>query len=110
MADLIKNLQAMLDAGQDSALLRFTLGSQFFKQESYRQAVEHLRAALEQDQGYSAAWKMLGKALQASGEPDGARDAYISGIAAAEQKGDLQAAREMKVFLKRTEKALTSGR
>jgi hypothetical protein len=36
----------------------------------------------------------------------GARDAYLSGIGAAEQKGDVQAAKEMKVFLKRAEKAL----
>jgi predicted Zn-dependent protease len=106
MIDMIKNLQAMLDAGQDNALLRFTLGSQLFGQQALEPAVEHLRAAVEQDPGYSAAWKMLGKALQASGDPAGARDAYISGIAAAEQKGDMQAAREMKVFLKRAQQAL----
>ena len=106
MSAMIKNLQAMLDAGQDNALLRFTLGSQLFKQQSLQPAVEHLRAAVAHDPGYSAAWKMLGKALQESRDHAGARDAYISGIAAAEQKGDVQAAREMKVFLKRAEKAL----
>lgn len=106
MNDMIKNLQAMLDAGQDNALLRFTLGSQLFRQQALQPALEHLRAAVQQDPGYSAAWKLLGKALQASGDPAGARDAYISGIAAAEQKGDVQAAREMKVFLKRAEKEL----
>jgi Tfp pilus assembly protein PilF len=106
MSDMIKNLQAMLDAGQDSALLRFTLGSQLFAQQALRPALEHLRAAVEQDPGYSAAWKVLGRALQASGDVVGARDAYLSGIGAAEQKGDVQAAKEMKVFLKRAEKAL----
>ena len=110
MSDMIKNLQAMLDAGQDNALLRFTLGSQLLKQESLQPAVEHLHAAVEHDPLYSAAWKMLGKALQASGDPAGARDAYLSGIAAAEQKGDVQAAKEMKVFLKRAEKELAEDR
>ena len=48
-----------------------------------------------------AAWKALGKALVAAGDPAGALTAYERGIAVAEAKGDIQAAREMKVFAKR---------
>ena len=50
--------------------------------------------------GYSAAWKLLGKAL-VTAEPAQAAQAWRSGIAAAEAKGDKQAAREMQVFLRR---------
>jgi len=44
---------------------------------------------------------MLGKALAAAARPAEAQEAYRQGIAAAERKGDVQAAKEMKVFLKR---------
>jgi len=35
-----------------------------------------------------------------------AADAYEQGIAVAEERGDIQAAKEMRVFLKRSNKAL----
>jgi Flp pilus assembly protein TadD len=66
-------------------------------------AIPHLRAATAQDAHYSAAWKLLGKALAATGEAEAAREAYTKGIAAAEAKGDKQAAKEMMVFRKRLE-------
>ncbi len=106
---MIENLQAMLDSGQDNALLRFTLGSQLLKAGDVEQALPHLAAAVAQDAGYSAAWKLYGKALVEAGELAQARVVYRQGIEAAERKGDIQAAREMKVFLKRTDKALNAG-
>jgi Tfp pilus assembly protein PilF len=107
---MIENLEAMLAAGQDNALLRFTLGSEFFKEDELEQAVKHLRAAVSHDPNYSAAWKIYGKALQAMGDLAEARVAFESGIAAAERHGDVQAAKEMKVFLKRVLKALDADR
>jgi predicted Zn-dependent protease len=50
---------------------------------------------------YSAAWKIYGKALTASGRENEAREAYAQGIAAANRNGDIQAAKEMSVFLRR---------
>jgi Tfp pilus assembly protein PilF len=91
----------MLASGQDNALLRFTLGSALFKNGDAQRALEHLRVAVTQDPDYSAAWKIYGKALQAIDDRDGAELAFITGIKAAENKGDIQAAREMKVFLRR---------
>ena len=99
-----ENLEAMLAAGQDNALLRFTLGNVLLKQGETQGAVEHLRQAVSQDPGYSAAWKVYGKALQALGDAEAAAKAYETGIAAAGKKGDIQAAREMQVFLKRLRK------
>ena len=106
---LLENLEAMLAAGQDNALLRFTLGSQLLKLGEQQAAIQHLRAAVLHDPGYSAAWKTLGKALQESGDYAAARDVYLQGIEAAGRKGDMQAAREMSVFLRRTEKALADS-
>ena len=58
-------------------------------------------AAVQHDPGYSAAWKILGKALTEIGDNEAAGAAYQKGIKIAEVKGDIQAAKEMKVFLKR---------
>ncbi len=99
-----ENLEAMLAAGQDNPLLRFTLGNVLLKQGEANAAVEHLREAVRQDPGYSAAWKVYGRALQSLGDVDGAIQAFETGIAAARQKGDVQAAKEMQVFLKRLRK------
>jgi len=100
----IENLEAMLEKGQDNALLRFALGSAFIKYEKYAAAAEHLAQAVAYDPGYSAAWKLYGKSLEKLEKKDEAVEVYSKGIKAAEEKGDVQAAREMKVFLKRLQK------
>lgn len=100
----IQNLEAMLESGQDNALLRFTLGSAFLKHKKYDQAAEHLARAVEMDPDYSAAWKTYGKALYEAGRFDEAAEVYRQGLEAARRKGDKQAEKEMEVFLKRIEK------
>ena len=101
---MIEKLEAMLASGQDSALLRFSLGTAYLKQENIEQAALHLQQAVHQDPEYSAAWKAYGKALTRLGRMDAAQQAYQAGIAVAEKKGDIQAAKEMRVFLKRIQK------
>ncbi|MBI3716134.1 MAG: tetratricopeptide repeat protein [Betaproteobacteria bacterium] len=98
---MIENFEKMLASGKDSALLRFSLGNEYAKAGQPARAVEHLQAAVRLDPGYSAAWKWLGKALAGLERKDEAKRAYEQGIAAAEAKGDKQAAKEMAVFLKR---------
>ena len=101
---MLDNLKALLAAGQDNALLRYTLGNALLNQGDVQGAVEHLRQAITLDPGYSAAWKLYGKALQAAHDRDGAIQAYEAGIVTAERNGDIQAAKEMKVFLGRLQK------
>jgi Tfp pilus assembly protein PilF len=101
---MIENFEAILASGQDNALLRFSLGQAYLKEKDARKACEHLAKAVEHDPDYSAAWKLYGKALQAAERRDDAMAAYRNGIAVAEGRGDLQAAKEMRVFLKRLEK------
>lgn len=102
---VIENFEAMLAAGKDGALLRYGLGNAYLKEAKPEQAAEHLRRAVAFDPNYSAAWKSLGKALAEAGNAAGAMEAYANGIRVAEQKGDIQAAKEMKVFLNRLQKA-----
>jgi uncharacterized protein HemY len=78
---LRSNLEALLASGQDNALLRFTLGNECLKTDECATAAEHLERAV----------------------------AWTEGVAAAERKGDLQAAREMGVFLRRLDKK-TAGK
>ena len=101
---IVDNLEAMLARGQDSALLRYSLGSEYLKLNQPNKAAEHLRQAVAKDPKYSAAWKLLGKALADAGQKDKAIKAYEDGIKVAEEKGDIQAAKEMTVFLKRLQK------
>lgn len=97
-------LEKMLAAGKDSAMLRFSLGTACAKESDHEAAVRHLRRAVELDATYSAAWKLLGKSLLATGEAGQAGEAWRRGIAVAEENGDKQAVKEMQVFLRRLEK------
>jgi Flp pilus assembly protein TadD len=101
----LASFEKMLAAGKDGALLRFSLGNEHLKAGTALQAAAHLRRAVELDPGYTAAWKLLGRALLESGDAAGAIAAYRSGIAVAQRKGDKQAGREMEVFARRIEKA-----
>ena len=101
---LVERFEAMLASGRDDALLRFGLGMQYLQAGDAGRAAEHLRRAVAHDPDYSAAWKLLGKALAQAGDSQGAASAYRDGIAAAGRKGDKQAAKEMTVFLRRLER------
>jgi len=100
---IIENLERLLATGKDAPTLRFSLGSAYLKEGDRERAIEHLARAVELDEAYSAAWKLYGRALADSGRTADAQAAYQTGIEVAEKKGDVQAAKEMKVFLKRLE-------
>ena len=99
-----ERFEALLAAGKDNALLRFSLGLHYLNAGEPARAAPHLRAAVIHDPGYSAAWKLLGRALADTGERAAAQAAYRAGIEAATRKGDKQAAKEMTVFLRRLDR------
>lgn len=98
-------LQAMIDAGQDAPLARFTLGELLYKNGELEAAGTHLAEAVRQDPEYSAAWRLYGRVLLEAGQIDAAIDTLVRGIEVAERRGDNQAAKEMQVFLKRARRA-----
>ncbi len=102
---MISSLEKLLGTPRDGALLRYSLGLEYAKAGDHARAVEYFRDALEKDPGYSAAWKALGRSLEAAGRAQEALDAYARGIEAASRKGDRQAEKEMTVFRRRLEKA-----
>ena len=101
-------LEALLARGTDSALLRFSLGDAYLREGNHPKAVEHLAMAVELDAGYSAAWKLYGKALVTAERFTEAREVYQAGIEVAKNRGDKQAEKEMRVFLRRVEKKLAA--
>ena len=105
----IARLQRLIGGPRDNALLHHAIGVEWLKLGGARQAAEALRAATSRDASFSAAWKLLGKALSDCGDTTGAGEAWRHGIVAAEARGDVQAAKEMRVFLRRLERAGPAG-
>ncbi|MCY3793662.1 MAG: tetratricopeptide repeat protein [Gammaproteobacteria bacterium] len=98
-------LEAILRRGGDSAGLRYALGCEYLKAGDPDRAAGHLSKAVLLEPGYSAAWKQLGRAQAGAGLEDQAMDSYRHGIRVANERGDIQAAKEMTVFLNRLRKS-----
>lgn len=101
---MIERLRAQIGGPRDGALLRYSLGNALLAAGDAAAAAEALRAAVAFDPTYSAAWKLLGRALEACADFDGAREAWRRGIEVAAARGDVQAGKEMAVFLRRLER------
>lgn len=104
----IDTFEAMLSRGQDSDMLRYTLGNAYYKEKQYDKAIEHLREAVVLKPAYSTAWKVLGRVLADNEQYKEALQAYDSGLAAAHDNGDKQVEKEITVFRKRVVKQLDS--
>jgi predicted Zn-dependent protease len=104
VTDFIARLRAQLGGPRDGALLRFSLGNALLGHGDASGAAVAFREAVAFDASYSAAWKLLGRALEASGDDAGAIAAYEHGIEVAHARGDTQAEKEMTVFLRRLRK------
>lgn len=100
----VGQLEMLLANGNDSAALRVALGTAYLQAGNAINAIEHLQAAVVLDNDYSAAWKLLGQAQVAAERHDDAEGSYAHGIEVATRRGDVQAAREMQVFLRRLER------
>ena len=101
---MIDNLEKMLASGHDDAMLRFGLGSAYFNEGDYLQAIHHLELCLNHDETYSAAYKLLGKAYYKHGDFENSIGVFVRGLPIAEAAGDKQSQKEMKVFLGKAKK------
>ncbi len=101
-------LEKMLAGGRDDPMIRFGLGNAYFGEDDDK-AIVHLRACIEQDENYSAAYKLLGKALFKQQQYDEARDVFDRGLAVAGGQGDKQTEKEITVFLKKIDKEMGNG-
>ena len=104
---MIEKLEAMLAAGQDSSMLRFSLANAYMRKDQFERAIEHALVAVELTPDYSAAWRLLGQARVAAGHLADAAASFERGIEVASQGGDRQLEKEMRVFLRRLQKSET---
>lgn len=88
-------------------MLRYTLGNAYFAEHRFEPAIVHLQKAVELKPNYSAAWRVLGRALAGNGQLSDAKAAFDQGEQVALENGDKQAAKEMQVFRKRVLKAMS---
>ncbi|WP_438951058.1 tetratricopeptide repeat protein [Porticoccus sp.] len=98
---LINNLETMLAQGNDSAMLRFGLGSACLHEKRYTEAIDHLERCLAMDENYTAAYKLLGRAQFKLEQLDAAKKTFAIGLEKAGAAGDKQTEREIQVFLKK---------
>ena len=80
MQSLKDNLEKMLVEGRDDAMLRFGLGSAYFNEKNFTQAIPHLEVCIKHDAKFSAAYKLLGKALFKVGKNEEARSVFETGL------------------------------
>lgn len=106
----IEALERMLAQGQESAMLRFTLGNACFREERWDEAIEHYQRALTLDPAYSAAWQALGDARAKAGEADAVvRQTYADGLEAARERGDMQVVRVLEARLRKIDRRRGGG-
>jgi predicted Zn-dependent protease len=97
----IEKLEDFLKDNPENALLQYSLGVEYLKIGQPERAIASLRVAIAAKTDYSAAYRELGKAMGQAGLTAEAAAIYRQGIQTAQTNGDLQTAREMRVFLKR---------
>lgn len=101
MNDRITTLRILAEAEPGDATTWFLLGRELLAVPSPAEAADAFQRAIEADPDYTAAYRQLGNALEASGLVDEAVAVYTRGIEVAERTHDLQAGKEMNAFLKR---------
>ena len=83
----IEALRRMLEKKPDDVRARFGLAAEYERLERWEDVARELRAYLAQADDEGNAWGRLGKALRQLGRLEEAREAYRTGVAAAERHG-----------------------
>ena len=101
---MIDRFEGLLASGRDDPMIRLSLGQAYLAAGGLADAERHLRAAIDQKPDYTAAFKFLGKVLEAAGDSAAAARTYEEGIEVAGRTGDRQLEKEMRVFLRRLDR------
>lgn len=96
--------EKMIQKGRDSYEARLAAGQARLKLGQFETAIEHLNRATEHKPDQTMAWQELGKALEKTGDLKSAKAAWQTGLEIAQQNGDKQAEKVIRVWLKRLDK------
>jgi len=99
----IEQFKEVVELFPDDVVARFGLATAYLDAGEAADAVREFRQVLETKSNYTAAYRGLGRALERLGQIEEAEGVYRRGISVGEQTGDLQAKKEMEVFLHRLE-------
>ncbi len=83
----------------DNEMIWYGLGSEYVKEERWSEAADALRRVIALNPNYTAAYQMLGTALENSGEPDRAREVWTEGVAVATRAGAWKARQHLESLL-----------
>jgi len=98
-------IERLIERGRDDYTARLAAGQARLAQGDVEHAIEHLLRAIEQDPGQSIAWQWLGKARLEQEDTEGAAEAWQRGIDRACRRGDKQAEKVMRVWLRRMQRS-----
>jgi predicted Zn-dependent protease len=80
MADRIEVFKQMLETEPDNTMVLFGLANEYLKAENYEEGIKTLEEYLEKADDEGAAYGMLAKAFEATGESEKAKTSYEKGI------------------------------
>jgi tetratricopeptide (TPR) repeat protein len=100
----IEQLRWIATAAPSDYLALYMLGLELTRDDQHEEAAEVLARCVAIKPDYTAAYRHWGDALRRAGRHEEAASVYERGIAVSEQTGDLQAGKEMRVFLEKLQK------
>jgi predicted Zn-dependent protease len=83
----IEMFKQMLESDPENTLVRFGLANEYLKEERYEEAIAALNDYLQRADDEGAAFGMLARAYEKTGQREAAREAYLRGIEAARLHG-----------------------
>lgn len=83
----IDTFKQMLESDPENSLVRFGLANEYLKAERYEEAISALNDYLQRADDEGAAFGMLARAFEKTGQRERAREAYERGIEAARLHG-----------------------
>jgi predicted Zn-dependent protease len=89
----------MLESDPENTLVRFGLANEYLKAERYAEAIAALNDYLQRSDDEGAAFGMLARAYEKTGERERAREAYMRGIEAAQLHGHPSMAEDYRMTL-----------
>jgi predicted Zn-dependent protease len=97
-AERIASFRKLLASDPKDPMLHYGLATTLLGAGEPGEAATHLEAAIQLNPDYTAAYRELGRALEALGRTEEALEAWRRGIEVASKTGDLQAGKEMTIF------------
>lgn len=95
----IETFKQMLESDPENTLVRFGLANEYLKAERYEEAISALNDYLQRADDEGAAFGMLARAFEKTGQRERARETFLRGIEAAELHGHPSMAEDYRMTL-----------